>query len=185
MFRLFVAIRPPAPLRAQLLALMGGVEGARWQDDGQLHLTLRFIGDVPGDVADDVAVALAGVSNPPVSLGLSGAGTFDKGGKIHTLWAGIARDAGLASLQKKIDRAIHHAGVADDARAWMPHITLARGRMGADARAFAAMHSGLKSDAHRIDAFGLFESSLGTQGAHYTLIERYPLNRVSSPATSA
>src|SRR3546814_10503522 len=61
MHRLFVAIRPPAAIRKALLSIMGGVEGARWQSDDQLHLTLRFIGEVDRHRADDIAAALATV----------------------------------------------------------------------------------------------------------------------------
>ncbi|MEC7933242.1 MAG: 2'-5' RNA ligase family protein, partial [Pseudomonadota bacterium] len=59
MHRLFVAIRPPAAIRSLLLSLSGGVEGARWQDDTQLHLTLRFIGEVDRHRANDIADLLA------------------------------------------------------------------------------------------------------------------------------
>ena len=61
MHRLFVAIRPPAEIRRALTALMGGVAGARWQDDDQLHLTLRFIGEVDHHRAEDIAAALGGL----------------------------------------------------------------------------------------------------------------------------
>ena len=58
MRRLFVAIRPPAPIRALLLDAMGGIGGARWQSDDQLHLTLRFIGEVDRHLAGDIHAAL-------------------------------------------------------------------------------------------------------------------------------
>ena len=78
MLRLFVAIRPPAPVRNRLLAAMGGVAGARWQDDDQLHLTLRFIGDVDGRRAEDIDAALRMVRHPPFDLTLDGSGSFDR-----------------------------------------------------------------------------------------------------------
>ena len=60
MIRLFVAIRPPEPVIDQLLDLAGGVDGARWQDEEQLHLTLRFIGEVERPVAEDVLAEAQG-----------------------------------------------------------------------------------------------------------------------------
>ena len=66
---------------------MGGIAGARWQDDDQLHLTLRFIGEVDRHVATDVAAALGSVRHPPFELAVSGVGTFDRKGRIDTLWA--------------------------------------------------------------------------------------------------
>ena len=68
MHRLFVALRPPPAIRARLLAAMGGVPGARWQDDDQLHLTLRFIGEVDRPVAEDIAAALGTIHAPPLDI---------------------------------------------------------------------------------------------------------------------
>ncbi|MBL0915966.1 MAG: RNA 2',3'-cyclic phosphodiesterase, partial [Sphingopyxis sp.] len=56
--RLFVALRPPHSIRLALIAAMHGISGARWQDDEQLHLTLRFIGEVDHHRAADIAAAL-------------------------------------------------------------------------------------------------------------------------------
>ena len=67
MHRLFVALRPPVPVRDHLLDLMHGVEGARWQSDDQLHLTLRFIGEVDRHQASDIAAA-----SPPASPSRTG-----------------------------------------------------------------------------------------------------------------
>ena len=74
MHRLFVAIRPPAAVREQLIDLMDNVAGARWQDDEQLHLTLRFIGEIDARQADDVAAALVQVHAPGFELALTGLG---------------------------------------------------------------------------------------------------------------
>lgn len=80
---------------------MGGISGARWQDDDQLHLTLRFIGKVDGRGADDLADALAGIRVAPFDIGLSGVGWFDRKGRIDALWAGgtAARAAGPPASQ--------------------------------------------------------------------------------------
>jgi 2'-5' RNA ligase len=72
MHRLFVAIRPPEFVRLQLLDLMEGVRGARWSDEDQLHLTLRFIGEVDRHVADDVHAALGSVRQPPFERSTGG-----------------------------------------------------------------------------------------------------------------
>ena len=66
--RLFIGLRPPREVRAALLGAAGGVEGARWQDDGQLHLTLRFVGDVPAPEGDDLAAELGRVRATPFPL---------------------------------------------------------------------------------------------------------------------
>ena len=78
MHRLFVAIRPPTPIRERLIASMGGISGARWQSDEQLHLTLRFIGEVDRHRADDIHAALGGIHQSPFELALNGIGVFDR-----------------------------------------------------------------------------------------------------------
>jgi len=174
--RLFVALRPPPAMRRLLLAQMGGVPGARWQDDEQLHVTLRFIGEVDRPEAEDIAAALGSVTHPCPSLTLSGAGVFDRKGKVHTLWAGVARDAGLTALRDRINRALARAGVAPDERAFTPHITLARlGGSAGPVGPFLARAADLSSPLCMLDAFLLYESSLGQGGARYEAIARYPL----------
>lgn len=176
MHRLFVALRPPPAIRARLIAAMGGVPGARWQSDEQLHVTLRFIGEVEAHVAEDIALALAGVRFPPVEVMLDGVGSFARRGRMHALWAGVSPHDALAALHRKVDQAIVRAGLAPEGRAYLPHITLAR--LNASARAsegFLADQAGLASAAFAIDHFILFESHLGHEGVSYRAVERYSL----------
>ncbi len=175
MFRLFVAIRPPAAIRAQLLTIQGGVEGARWQDDDQLHLTLRYIGEVERRTAEDIATALADVRAAPMTLALSGVGVFEHKGHIDTLWAGVTPAEPLAALHKKIDHALVRLGLPAEGRAYRPHITLARGRMRGPIDGFLAAHGSLSSEPFAVTQFTLFESRLGNDGATYEIIADYPL----------
>ena len=176
MHRLFVALRPPKEMRAMLLALMGGIPGARWQDDDQLHLTLGFIGEVDRHLADDVATALAAVDRPRPTIALQGAGSFDHKGQIHSLWAGVAPDEALRQLHDRINRALLSAGAAPEQRAFKPHITLARlGKGAGPVEPFLARIAGLASAPVTLDAFLLFESRLGHEGASYEAVGRYPL----------
>lgn len=101
MHRLFVAIRPPAAIRERLLGLMGGVSGVRWQTGGQLHITLRFIGEVPSQLADAIAAALGSVRHSPFDLSLNGIGTFGRPGQPGVLWAGVAPHEALKSLHRR------------------------------------------------------------------------------------
>src|SRR5947199_7534883 len=114
MHRLFVAIRPPRSVRAQLLAAMGGVAGARWQSEEQLHLTLRFIGDVDRHQGEDVHAALASVRGPRLELALAGVGSFERRGEPTTLWAGVTPQEPLKLLHKKVDQALVRAGLEPD-----------------------------------------------------------------------
>ena len=176
MIRLFVGLRLPAPIRDQLLALGGGIPGARWQDEEQLHITLRFIGDVDERAAEDAALALSAVHWPPVEIAVEGVGTFDKRGRIHTVWAGIRPREALSGLHRKIDQALVRAGQEPERRAYLPHITLARLNRGAGTTdRFLEAHAGLASTPFAVEHFLLFESSLGGEGAVYEVVERYSL----------
>ena len=176
MHRLFVALRPPPALRTQLLMLMDGIPGARWQTDEQLHLTLRFIGEVDRPQADDIASALAGIEQPRPTVALKGVGSFDHKGQVHSLWAGVTPDDALKRLHDRIEWAVSRAGIPPDRRAFKPHITIARlGRQAGPVAPFLVRNAGLTSASATLDAFILFESRLGRDGASYQAIARYPL----------
>jgi RNA 2',3'-cyclic 3'-phosphodiesterase len=168
---------PPAAIRRRLLGLMGGIPGARWQSDAQLHLSLRFIGEVERPVAEDVAIALGQVHWPAVQISLSSVGQFDSRGRPNAVWAGVRPHDGLAGLHRKVDQALVRAGLEPERRAYRPHITLARlsGGPAGLADRFLADHAALTSEPFALNHFLLFESTLGGEGAHYEVVERYAL----------
>ena len=173
MHRLFVAIRPPLLIRERLLALAGGIPGARWQDDDQLHLTLRFIGEVDRHRADDIAAALDGLHSPAVSLTLGTFGRFEHKGRPEALWIGAGPKDTLERLHAKVDRALVRAGLEPERRAYLPHITLAR--FGRSAVAFP-LPPDPPSANFDVDQICLYESHLGRSGATYEIVGRYPLD---------
>jgi 2'-5' RNA ligase len=176
MHRLFVAIRPPSHIRARLLDAMHGVSNARWQDEDQLHLTVRFIGEVDRHRAEDVAASLGSIHHRTFTIALNGIGRFDRRGK-GALWAGVSPHDQLRMLHNKVDQACLRVGIEPDTRAYMPHITLAR--LSADSGPIDALvtaSGGLTSDPFRVDAFYLYESDLTPSGPIYSIVERYPLH---------
>lgn len=176
MFRLFVAVRPPLFIRNRLLGLMGGIRGARWQDDDQLHLTLRFVGEVDRHTARDVHAALGGVHHPPFEAAISSVGTFDKRGRTDNVWAGLSPQEPLKILHNKLDQAMARVGLPPEQRAFHPHITLARLNRGAGpVHDFITTNTGATSPPFLIDRFGLFDSRLTPDGAVYSEIETYRL----------
>lgn len=179
--RLFAAIRPPAPVIDALLALEGAAElhipGARWQDEDRLHLTLRFFGEVEAAQADDLAEALAGVACAPFALALRGVGHFERKGRPHTLWAGLAPSDDLAALQRKVERAARHAALPPETRRFAAHITLARlNAASGPILPFLAAHGTLASEPWPVEAFDLVESTLTPAGAVYETVRRYRLH---------
>lgn len=176
MHRLFVAARPSAKVRSQLLGLMGGVAGARWQSDDQLHITLRFIGEVDARAADDTMLALSAIRHPPFEIAINDVGTFDRRGAIDTLWAGIAPREAITALHRKMDRAIVGIGLAPEHRAYLPHITLARfGRSGGNCRDFLAANACLTSEPFAIESFGLYVSRSSHDGSAYAELASFSL----------
>ena len=177
MHRLFVAIRPPEPIRDRLLDLTDGVRGARWVEEEHLHLTLRFIGEVDRHGAEDVAAALGGVHHPRFALALSGLGSFDRRGGTSVLWAGVTPQAPLKALHKKIDQALERVGIPPDRRVYHPHITLARIRRDGGSIAPLIDSAGsLASAPFPVAEFRLYESELTADGPIYTVAGRYALD---------
>ena len=175
-YRLFVAIRPPPAIRDALLDRMEGIEGARWQSDDQLHLTLRYIGEVDAPQAEDIASELGRVSVPPFPLRIRGIGHFERKGRPGSLWAALEPSEPLAILQGQVERACRRAGCLPETRRFTPHITLARlnassGPIGG----FLRQNASLTLPEWPVEAFLLFESTLSRNGSDYNAIVRYLL----------
>lgn len=174
--RLFVAIRPDAAAIDAMLDMMDGVDNARWQDETQLHLTLRYIGEVDTPLANDIADELGRVNCPPFELALRGVGHFEHGHHPRAIWAGIAPLPALEHLQKKVERAVVLAGVTPETRRFTPHVTLARlNRSSGEIAAWLAAHAGFAAGPVRVDRFTLYESTLTRSGSHYEPVVSYPL----------
>jgi len=176
MHRLFVAIRPPEAIRDRLIDAMEDSPELRWVGDEQLHLTLRFIGEVERPLADDIALALTRIRSDRFELRVTGVGIFERrsGG---TLWAGIEPKQPLAALAAKVERACVAAGLEPEHRAFHPHITLARfNRASATAaQAFLERTRALASPPFAVTSFILYESHLSRHGPHYEEVAEFPL----------
>ncbi|WP_118857577.1 RNA 2',3'-cyclic phosphodiesterase [Sphingomonas mesophila] len=174
MHRLFVAIVPPQEVRDRLIDAMEGAD-LKWQDEAQLHLTLRFIGEVERPLANDLAAALGGLASPRFELAVAGTGRFDHG-RRGSLWAGVAPKEPVRTLAAKVERLCQSAGLAPERRAFHPHITLARWNGGRPpVERWLAAHAGLASAPWTVRDIVLFESHLGRGGAHYEPVATLPL----------
>jgi 2'-5' RNA ligase len=177
MYRLFVAIRPPEEVRDLLIDAMDDSPALRWVGDEQLHLTLRFIGEVERPVANDIAAALNRIRFPSFDLQAVGVGRFEQrnGG---ALWAGVQPKDPVVALAAKVERALQQAGLEPERRAFSPHITLARwNRRNAEAvDSFLRRNADLRSEPFMVREFILFESKLSRHGAHYEEIASFHLS---------
>lgn len=176
MHRLFTAIRPPEEVRDLLFDAMDDGLDFRWQGDEQLHLTLRFIGEVERPVAEDVAAALSRIRADSFAIRIAGVGRFDQRNS-GALWAGVEPRAPPAALAAKIERACQSAGLEPERRVFHPHVTLARwkGRRTREVAAFLEQAQRLASEPFQVDRFILFESRLSRHGAHYEPVAEYML----------
>lgn len=173
--RLFIAIRPPVPVRDTLIDTMEALEGARWQGDEQLHLTLRFIGEVERPAANDLAAGLASIVWPPFELALEGVSHFERKGMPSAIWARVPPVPELTGLRTKIERVCDLAGLGRETRRFTPHITIARlSHHTGPVAPWLTRNAGLRT-AWEVDGFTLFESHLLASGAHHEIAAHYPL----------
>lgn len=180
--RLFAALRPPPPVRDALIDIMDGIGGARWQDDDQLHLTLRFAGELDRPQAEDFAAALASVSAPGFDLTVRGAGHFARKGRATAVWAALAPAPALTMLQGRIERAARAAGLPPEPRKFVPHVTLARlGGGAAGAGHWLAAHGDLAAPGWPVRSFRLYESHLRAAGSVYECVAEWPLAPPACP----
>lgn len=177
MLRLFVGLGLPEDLRDTLAMLERGIPGARWIESDNYHVTLRFIGEVPEDRADDIDSALGAVQAPPFSLSLVGVGHFGKLRKARSVWAGVEAGASLNRLQSSVESAIVRAGFPAEARKFRPHVTLARikGETGHHVANFLSEHDDFRAPPIEVRAFHLYESQLTRHGAMYRALQSYDL----------
>ncbi len=187
--RAFVAIELPDRAKDALARVVGELRAARLgglravRPEG-IHLTLKFLGDVPADRIDAIGAAAerAARQHAPFALELSGVGAFPSGRAPRVLWAGIAGDLdGLGALQASVDGCLADLGFARERRAFNPHLTLARLRDSASreerSRALCVLRAAQPREAMSldVDAIALFQSTLTPGGAVYRRLLRVPL----------
>ncbi|MEZ5921840.1 MAG: RNA 2',3'-cyclic phosphodiesterase [Parvularculaceae bacterium] len=186
MHRLFVALALPDDVIDALVELQNGLRGARWLAPDNFHLTLAFIGETDRHGFNEVASALSSIAAPGFDLRLKGCGFFGDR-KPRALWAGVEANAALMHLQSKVCVALRRAGFADEKRKFSPHVTLAylNGMARNSAAEFCAVNGLFSAGPFAVDAFHLFESHLGSEGAHYEIAETYRLQRFELAVNAA
>ena len=178
--RLFIAIRPPDTVRDALVDTMEGIDGARWVDEDNLHLTLRFVGEVERPAANDLAAALERISAAPFTLTVDGVGHFDRrtrfGTSTRALWAKVPHTGLLSELRMKVERACEDAGLGRETRRFTPHITLARlNRSSGPIGGWLSSFGDLRAGPWDVTEFVLYESHLGRTGSFYEPVTAFAL----------
>ncbi len=186
-WRVFCAIELPEALREQIgqhiIGLRSATEAkASWSSPDNIHLTLKFLGDVEVERVATVssAVAAAVSSIEPFKIRVEGVGAFPPRGAPRVLWIGVNDLEGrLAQLHARIEDRFAKAGFAKESRQFHPHLTLARLRKPLGASALAAAHKErpFKPGDLSVSELIVIRSELSSKGSKYTTISRHPLTR--------
>lgn len=194
MLRLFVALELPRPvldaLEAQQARLQEDAAGraVRWVRPEGIHLTLKFLGELPASRQADIirAVEAAADGHGPLVLEAAGLGCFPNASRPRVVWAGLAGDlAGLEALQGSVERALGPLGFPPEKRGFSPHLTLGRVRREAspsEARALGGLVTRCAADLGEAplarwtaESVSLVRSELDRAGARYTRLFDAPL----------
>ena len=180
--RLFVALEIPSTVRENLADLLKSLRTVspqtRWVRPENLHVTLKFIGEVPETKLAAIRSALAGArSDQIVTLDFRGLGFFPNEKHPHVFWAGITASPNLKTLAADIDGATEKLGIPREQRPFSPHLTLARfepPRLPEKLRAAILENAAREFGTLRTSQFHLIESKLKPSGAEYTTVESFP-----------
>ncbi len=188
--RVFVAIELPDNVKRGLGNVIDGLRQwshapVKWVSAEGIHLTLKFLGEIPAPRVEEVkrALAKACIGTPPMHLEIDALGGFPDTAQPRVVWAGLSGDIEvLSSLATRVDLALAELGYARESRPFVPHLTIARVRPEASRQArselgaavlAAALPEGLRFD---IGTVTLMRSQLRPQGALYTRLSQTPLN---------
>jgi RNA 2',3'-cyclic 3'-phosphodiesterase len=177
MARLFVALDLPLACRENLEQLAYEMRGARWLDADGIHLTLAFLGEVASHRRQPLSESLEAIDSRSFSIDLDGIGFFPSRGEPTTLWVGCRRCEELASLKRRVDRALLEGGFSTVRQRFRPHVTIARLKSchHRDLSAFLQEFSMIEMAGVPISSFSLYSSQLRPKGARYLREETHPL----------
>jgi RNA 2',3'-cyclic 3'-phosphodiesterase len=175
--RMFIAIDLPPAVAAEVRAICKGLPAAHWSNPAQLHLTLRFLGEMPAEAVEGLRGELSRVTGAGFELGLRGVGVFPKKRRpARVLWTGVTPEAPACALKDAIDAVLGPDPEAAE-RGFSPHLTLARFRddPGPALADYLARQAAFASATWAVGAFHLYKSTIGHDGAVHELVQDYPL----------
>ena len=179
--RLFIALEIPADVKENLAALLGSLRAIsrepKWVRPENLHVTLKFLGEVADAKVSSVRTALAEIrSERPVSLEFRGLGFFPTAKRPRVFWAGMEASANLKKLAADIEAAMEKCGIPRESREFSPHLTLARfDQPGLPDKLRNAISENAQREFGKLQTneFHLVQSKLKPTGAEYTTVARF------------
>jgi RNA 2',3'-cyclic 3'-phosphodiesterase len=180
--RVFIAIDLPETVHSALADAQQNFRdtchGARWTRPDDIHLTLKFLGNISDAQTGQIADSLNGLGPlEPFTIEVKGFGFFPHAGRPRVFWAGLAAPPALAVLAGRVEAEMEKLGFAREKRAYSPHLTLARfntPRSQPALQTAVAKQTTTSLGSFQVSEFFLFESKLSPQGAHYQKIMRFP-----------
>jgi 2'-5' RNA ligase len=174
--RLFTGLEIPAEVGHMLSNLRGGLPGARWIDPENYHVTLRFIGDIDGVSANEIASMLFRVDRKPFEVKVQGLTSFG-GRKPRAVVATIAPSRPLIELQAELERMMQRIGLDPEGRKFIPHVTLARlhDASDQDVADYLSLRGYFPSKVFTAERFVLFSARASTGGGPYVVEDSYEL----------
>jgi len=175
--RLFTGLEIPAEIGQTLSNLRGGLPGARWIDPEDYHVTLRFIGDIDGIAANEIASMLFRVNRKPFDVTLQGLSSFG-GRKPRAVVASVVPSRPLIELQAELERLMQRIGLDPEGRKFTPHVTLARLRDASnqDVADYLSVRGYFPTTVFTASRFVLFSSRASTGGGPYVVEDSYALS---------
>lgn len=175
--RLFIALPIPPFVKEQLVDLQQPIEGVRWQQESQIHLTLKFLGETDLDRAQDLKSHLQDIDTPELSISLKGFGYFPQGKDPKVLWTRVNKNKALTKLYREIEETCARLGFEKENRSFKPHITIARVNSAPkrDIMSFINQHKQFQIPDVSIEEFVLYESKLHSEGAKHSRLKTFQL----------
>ena len=177
--RLFIALDLPTAVQTSLYHMACEIRGARPVPREQMHLTLKFIGDVEKQAVISLKEALTTIQIPELNLNLLGIGHFPPRGNPRIVWAGISPKNELLMLHSAIEQTLGNLGYTKEERPFSPHITIARLKtfQNDSLKSFLARHKDFQTEPCQIVSFKLYSSRLTESGAIHSLEAAFPLEK--------
>jgi 2'-5' RNA ligase len=175
--RLFTGLEIPAEVGQTLSSLRGGLPGARWIDPKNYHVTLRFIGDIDGLYANEIASMLLRINRKPFEVRLQGVTSFG-GKKPRAVVVAVEPSRPLIELQAEHERLMQRLGLDPEGRKFTPHVTLARlyDVRSQDVADYLSVRGYFPSQSFLASRFALFSSRASTGGGPYVVEGSYALS---------
>ncbi|PAU93360.1 RNA 2',3'-cyclic phosphodiesterase [Aliifodinibius salipaludis] len=175
--RLFIAIPLREGVKRKLLDLRQPIDGMQWQSQEQMHLTLKFVGEVDKTTPSELRGELDNIVHPAFTMTITGIGYFPEGKQPKVVWAGVKENTTLQELHQKVEDHCEKMGIAPENRSYKPHVTIGRTKNTSKrtVTSFINQHKKFAIPDISVSEFVLYESKLHPDGARHYPLQTYSL----------